>query len=95
MDYVVLLQGMGELPLEPLWGSAIGFVILFVATVGAIGLGSRSLAVGAMGAYIAFTFFAVESGIVFLETLLYVTLTLVIIGTAFKIWKLEGFEAGS
>lgn len=95
MDSLVILQGIGDLPLEPLWGSAMGFIILFVSAVGAIGLGSRNLAVGAMGAYLAYTHFAVESEIQILQTLLYVTLTLVIIGTAFKVWRLEGFEVGS
>lgn len=90
----VLLQ-IDNFPLADVWGSAIGFITIFVIAVGAIGLGSRSLAVASMSAYLTFAYFASQSGIVLLENILYVTLTLVAIGTAMKMWRLEGFETGS
>jgi hypothetical protein len=91
MDAVIL--GIGDLfPLGALWGSVIGAVTILTALVGAIGLGSKNLAVGSMGAYLAFAFFATETGDPVLEPILYVSLTVVIIGTAMKFWRLEGLD---
>lgn len=88
-----MILGIGDVfPLGALWGSTIGAVTILVAVVGAIGLGSKNLAVGSMGAYLAFAYFATETADPVLEPILYVTLMLVIIGTAMKVWRLEGFD---
>lgn len=84
-----------QLPLDGLWASTVGFIVLAVAGVGAIGLAGRNLAVASMGAYLTFAFYASTVDVAFLEEILYVTLALVIIGSAFKLWRLEGFETGS
>lgn len=97
MDQLMVeaVMQVDNFPLADVWGSAIGFITLFVMAVGAIGLGSRSLSVGAMGAYLTFAYYASTSDIVLLENILYVTLALVAIGSAMKMWRLEGFETGS
>lgn len=90
----LLLQGIGDLlPLSELWGSALGFVLIWIAVVAGIGIGSRNLAIGAVGGYLSFTYFALAAGIGLLETVLYVSLTLVIIGFSFKLWRLEGLDS--
>lgn len=81
-------------PLSDVWGTTIGFITLFVIAVGAIGMLSRKLTIAMWGAYMTFVFFAVETDIVVLETTLYVTVTLVIIGTVFKLWRFEGLGEG-
>jgi hypothetical protein len=88
MDPMILLQV--DWPLGDVWGSAIGFIALFILFVAAIGLLSKSLAVAAMGAYLTFAYYATETDLVLLETVLYVTLTLLAIGVAFKLWRSEG-----
>lgn len=90
MDAIILDVG-DLLPLGELWGTALGFVIIFTASVFAIGLASRNLAIGGMGSFLAFSYFATQTEIGLLETLMYVVLTLVIVGTAMKVWRLEGF----
>lgn len=95
MDPVVILDIGDLLPLGELWGTAIGFVVLMTAVVGAIGLGGRNMAVGAMGAYLTFTYYAVEANIGLLENILWVSLTMVILATVYKIWRLEGFTVDS
>lgn len=77
-------------PLEAVWGTAVGFVAFFVIAVGMIGVTAKSLSIPIYGSYMAFAHFAVESDIVLLETILYVTLALIVIGTSFKMWRLEG-----
>lgn len=89
----VILQVMGELPLSELWASAVGFVLLLTLVVAGIGLASRSLAVGAYGGYLTFAFFAVHSKIGVLTPILYASLVMIVLGTSFKIWKLEGTES--
>lgn len=88
----IVLQ-IGQLPLEALWGSAVGFVLLVTFAVAGIGLASRSLAVGAYGSYMAFAFFAVHSNIGVLTPILYASLVMIVLGTSFKLWKLEGTDA--
>lgn len=91
----MLLQGVGDLlPLGELWGTTVGFMIITIAVITAIGMGSRTLAVPALGAYVTFSYFAVETGHAVLQPTFYVTLVLVIVGTAMKAWRLEGFETG-
>ena len=66
------------------------FITMMVGAVGMIGLASKSLAVGAWGAYLTFAYYAVEADMALLTNILYVTLVLVFVGFGFKIWKLEG-----
>lgn len=84
-----------DFPLGPLWGTDVGFVFLVVSTIAVIGFMGRSLAVASVGAYLAFIFFATNTGIAVLENVAYATLVLVAIGLAMKVWRLEGFESGS
>lgn len=95
MDYLTVLQIGDRLPLSELWGSDIGFVVMMVVAIACIGLAGRNLAVSAMAAYLVFAFYASTAGHPILEPLLYVTLTLIIIGSIMKVWRLEGFETGS
>lgn len=67
------------------------FVTITVTAAGALGaLGGRSMAVGALAAYLVFAQFAIEAGDQLLENILYVTLVLIMVGMAFKLWRLEG-----
>lgn len=71
------------------------FVTITVTAAGVLGaLGGRSMAVGALSAYLVFTQFAIEAGDELLENVLYVTLVLVMVGMAFKFWRLEGGGTG-
>lgn len=90
----LVLQIGEKLPLGELWGTEIGFILLVVASIGVIGLSGRSLAVGSMGAFLTFGFYAVETQNAFLQPLLYVVVVTVIVGTAMKLWRSEGFESG-
>lgn len=91
-----LVLDIGDVfPLGELWDSTLGFILIFTAVVGAIGLGSRSLAVASYGAFLTFAYFAITVDNALLTTLLYAVLTLVVVGSAFKVWRLEGFEVGS
>lgn len=89
MNEFVLLV---DWPLESIWGTAVGFVAFFVLAVGLIGIISKSLAIPIYGAYMAFAYFATTANIPVLEPVLYVTLVLVIVGTAFKLVRLEGVD---
>lgn len=89
MDPMIILDIGSRLPLSELWGSAIGFIAIMVSVVTAIGFGARSLSIGAVGGYVIFVYYAIETGIQILQPLLYVTLALVIIGTSFKLWRAE------
>lgn len=62
--------------------SVMGFTVL--------GLLSGSLAVGALAGYIAFGYFAVQTGEQLLQNIFIVTLVLVTVGFAFKFWRFEG-----
>lgn len=84
-----------DFPLGPLWGTAPGFALTLVMIVAGIGFAGRSMAVGSVGAYLMFIFFATNTGIEILENVAYATLVLIAIGLAMKVWRLEGFEAGS
>lgn len=82
-------------PLSDIWGTAIGFISIMTFVVGAMGLGSKSLAVSSLAAYVTFLYYAVETEIQLLQTIAYITLTLIIIAMAMKLWRAEGFETGS
>lgn len=95
MDGIVLpLLDIGDLlPLKGLWDSASGFIVLYTTFIGAIGVGSKNLAVGALGAFLAFVYLSINADITFFENLAYVAITTVIIGVGFKFWRLEGMDA--
>lgn len=71
------------------------FVTFAVFLALAVGLASRSMAVGSLSGYITFAYIASETGDELLGQILTVTLVLVFIGFAFKFWRLEGMGEGS
>lgn len=76
--------------LAALWDNFLAFVAVTVMTAGALGgMGSRSMAIGAFSAYLVFVHIAVETGEQLLLNILYVSLVLVMLGMAFKLWRLE------
>lgn len=76
--------------LAALWDNFLAFVAVTVMTAGALGgMGSRSMAIGAFSAYLVFVHIAVETGEQLLLNILYVSLVLVLLGMAFKLWRLE------
>lgn len=83
-------QGLSEL-----WENFLVFVVFAIGGMGALaGIASKSAAIGAFAAYMVFAHIAVETGDPLLRNILYVTLVLIIIGMAFKMWRLEfGGEA--
>lgn len=93
MDAIVTLAV--DWPLAGLWGNAIGMIVVFVSLMACIGFAGRSMAVGSVGAYLMFAFYATEMNNAALENLLYVTMVLIIVGMSMKVWRLEGFETGS
>lgn len=95
MDGIVLLDIGSRLPLGELWGTAVGFVIMFTVVVMAIGMSSRSLTVGSFGGYLAFMYFGIETNLAVLKPIVYTSIVLVITGAVMKMWRLEGFESGS
>lgn len=76
--------------LDGILDSGLGFIAGTVMAFLAIGLGSKSMALASWGGYLAFAYFAINSGYALLENILYVTLVLIFIGFAFKFWRLEG-----
>lgn len=87
---MVVLQGIAErLPLQPIWGTAIGFVVVDVSAMVAIGFGGKNLAVGALGGYLMFAHFAMITSINVLEQTFYATFVLIIVALAFKIFRSE------
>lgn len=77
-------------PLESIWTTATGFIAIMVLLVGFIGLASKTLSVAAYGSYMMFSYYAATADIELLTTIAFVTHTLVAIGVAFKLWRLEG-----
>lgn len=73
-----------------MWDNYFLFVAAIILLFTAVGMASRSLAIGAVGGYLAFAFIALETGTALFRNILYVTLVLVFIGFAFKFWRLEG-----
>lgn len=73
-----------------IWESFLVFIAFIVACItGIAGLGSRSMAVGALAGYSAFAYLAITTGHVLLEQILYITLVIIIIGMAMKLWRAE------
>lgn len=73
-----------------LWDNFLAFVVTVVLALAALGLGSRSLAVAVVPAYLLFAYIAIQTEHSMLVDVLYVTVVLVFIGFAFKVWRLEG-----
>lgn len=87
---VIILDISNLLPLGDVWGSAIGFVAIMIFAVGAIGIGARSLSIGAAGGFTLFVYYAITAELAILQPLVFVTLVLIIVGVGFKIWRAEG-----
>ena len=88
----LLLQSMGEFPLEDLWSSTLGYTTIFVAVIGIIGALSGSMTIGAMSAYIAFVYIATTAtGMPIVTNIVYVTLVVVSMGIGFKLYRMEGW----
>lgn len=81
--------------LSAIWDNPYVFIVFVTLVVGVVGMMTGSMAVGSWSAFMAFAFFAVESGIDWIEQLFIVLLVLIFVGFAFKIWRLEGGGAGS
>jgi hypothetical protein len=85
-----MIDPLVTIPPEALWESTVGFIAVFVSFVFAIGASSRTMAVGACGAYVAFVNYGVAVDDPLLSQVMYVSLVMVVIGIGFKIWKIEG-----
>lgn len=66
------------------------YVTLVVLVTMAVGISSRSLAVGSFGAYVTFIYLAISSNNQLFNQIAIVTLVLTAVGFAFKFWRLEG-----
>lgn len=63
-------------------------VLLFTG----VGAGvSRSMAMGAFGGYMAFAYIAISVDVALYTNILYVTLSLIFVGFAFKLMRMEAF----
>lgn len=73
-----------------IWDNFLVFVSFMTLTAASVaGLGSRSMAVGALAAYSVFAYIAVETGHTLLTNILYLSVVLIVVGMAFKLWRLE------
>lgn len=77
-------------PLEGIWASGIGFVGVMILAIGIVGLLSKSMSIPAMGSYLMFSYYGATADISILTNVSFVTHTVVVIGVAFKLWRLEG-----
>lgn len=77
-------QGIFEI-----WDNYLFYVTAIVALFTGVGMASRSLAIGALGGFLAFAYIALETGTPLFTSILYVALVLIFIGFAFKLWRLE------
>lgn len=78
-------QGIFEL-----WDNFLVFTTTYLLAITALGLTSKSMAVASFGAFLTFAYIAVETGHSLLTNILYVSLVMVFVGFAFKLWRLEG-----
>lgn len=84
------------IPLGDLWGNTTGFVAIFVICMGIIGLGSGSMTVASLTAYVAFVYIVTTAGgMPMLENFVLVTLVLICMGLGFKFIRTEVFGGGS
>lgn len=81
---------LAQWPLAPLFESTLGFVTVMVFIAGGIGVAGKNLAVGAMGAYMMFLYYALNVDHPLLNNLMYLTIVIIPLGVAFKFWRLEG-----
>lgn len=73
-----------------IWDSFLVFVsVITLTAAGIAGLGSRSMAVGSVAAYTVFAYLTIQTGHTVLTQVLYATLTLIVVGMAFKLWRAE------
>lgn len=79
------------LPLEPLWSSTLGFIVIVLVCILLIGMGSRSLTIGSLGAYTTFVYIATQTDISIMTDIMYVSLVLVLAGLGFKLVLLEAW----
>lgn len=66
------------------------YVTVVILVTMAVGLASKSLAVGSLGAYVTFIYLATSSDNSLFNQIAIVTLVLTAVGFAFKFWRLEG-----
>lgn len=91
MSELVVLAGMFD-TMQDMAQSFDFFTAANVFLFTAVGAGiSRSMAVGALGGYMAFAWIAISVDVPLYTNLMYVTLTLIFVGFAFKIIRLEAF----
>lgn len=76
--------------LDEILDDPLAFIAAVILAFAGIGIGSKSIAIAAWAGYVAFAIFAISTGYTLLQNILYVTLVLVIVGFAFKFWRLEG-----
>lgn len=73
-----------------MWDNFLVWVTIVVSAFGiGVSLPSGSAAVGSAVAYVVFAYIALETGHGLLTNILYVTVVLIVIGMAFKLWRLE------
>lgn len=85
----VVLDIGSRLPLGPIWGSLVGFIGIMMAVTFGIGLGSKNLSIGAIGAFLMFSHLTMNVDNSFLNNIFLVTLVLVIIAFSFKMYRSE------
>ena len=88
MELVVPMDSV--FPLSEIWGTTVGFIVLLSAAVGAIGLASRSMAVASISAYLTFVYLSMYAEASIINDIMVITLILVTLGFAFKLWRHEG-----
>lgn len=72
-----------------IWDNFLVFVSMVVLGISAISLSSRSMAVASFPGYLVFAYIALETGNSLLTNILYITLVLIFIGMAFKMYRTE------
>jgi len=73
-----------------LWDSAIGFTLMSTAFIAFIGGATGSLTIAFVAGYSMFSFVAINSNIALLSDVHLVTIVLIVLAFAFKLWKAEG-----
>lgn len=71
------------------WESFYGFVARWVSFGFFLGALSRSMVVAAWGGYLVFVYIAINVGDSLLDGILIVSLVLIFVGMAFKVWRSE------
>lgn len=86
---------MIEIPLFiPSWftdllDNGFAFITIFTLFIGLLGMASRSLAVASWGAFSVFTYMGLTANVQWMTNLIYVLLTLILVGFAFKLYRTE------